>query len=113
MPVCRECFNYKTNIQSQKQLEEDVGAAETKTKKDDFSFAQTIQEESNEIGTEPEDIEADADSENRTESDVYYSAHEEASSDEAEGTNSAQIDEQNLPSIDQLNLSPPVIKFGA
>ena len=97
MPVCRECFNYKTNIQSQEKEVENADAAETV--------------QANEIGTGAEDIEADVD--NGNESDMYYSAHEEASSDEAEGANSAQNDAQNLPAIDQLNLSPPVIKFGA
>ena len=97
MPVCRECFNYKTNIQSQQKEDETADAA------------QTVQV--NEIGTGPEDNEADAD--NGNESDMYYSAHEEASSDEAEGTNSSPSDAQNLPAIDQLNLSPPVIRFGA
>ena len=78
MPVCRECFNYKTNIQSQQKETENPEAA------------QTIQASSNEIGTGPEDIQADED--NGNESDMYYSAHEEASSDEAEGANAARID---------------------
>ena len=71
MPVCRECFFYQTNIQQKQQADAENAAAAR----------------SSEICKEPEEgDEAD----NGNESEMYFSALEEASSDEAEEASSGE-----------------------